>query len=402
MATKKSPAVKNAKKAKAASTVAKSARVAAKKPVAKKQAAKSVQKKAVAAPKKSTPAKAKATKTSTKTVKKAPVKKAAVKVSVKKAAPKKAAPATKKKAVVTVKKVAGKKTSMTKKTATTVNKKAAPTKKAAVQKKATPQKAAVAKKEVTKKAAPAAKVAVKKKEAPVAVKKVATKEVVTKQTKPATKPTAKAPVKTKNATASKTTSAAKAGLPVMPKAQPPVAKPAPVVERAEKKPAVVVAHRKLEKKSKQAEEAGKTMINYQPEFTRSILDEPTHSGPVYRYSDEELQEFKELILSRLESARKELTYLQGLITRKDEAGTEDTENRYMNMEDGSGAMEREQLAQLASRQIQFINHLEKALIRIENKTYGICRVTGKLIDKARLRAVPHATLSIEAKKTMNK
>ena len=90
-----------------------------------------------------------------------------------------------------------------------------------------------------------------------------------------------------------------------------------------------------------------------------------------------------------------------MITRKDEAGTEDTENRYMNMEDGSGAMEREQLAQLASRQIQFINHLEKALMRIENKTYGICRVTGKLIDKARLRAVPHATLSIEAKKTMS-
>lgn len=145
------------------------------------------------------------------------------------------------------------------------------------------------------------------------------------------------------------------------------------------------------------------MINYQPEFTRSILDEPEErSGPVYRYSDEDLQEFKELILSRLETARSELAYLQGLITRKDEAGTEDTENRYMSMEDGSGAMEREQLAQLASRQIQFINHLEKALIRIENKTYGICRVTGQLIDKARLRAVPHATLSIEAKRSLSR
>ncbi len=124
-------------------------------------------------------------------------------------------------------------------------------------------------------------------------------------------------------------------------------------------------------------------------------------GPVYRYSDEELNEFREIIASRLDAARKELNYLQGLITRKDEAGTEDTENRYMNMEDGSGAMEREQLAQLASRQIQFMSHLEKALVRIENKTYGICRVTGKLIDKARLRAVPHATLSIEAKKFMS-
>lgn len=143
------------------------------------------------------------------------------------------------------------------------------------------------------------------------------------------------------------------------------------------------------------------VAKYNPDTYRSILDEPQQiQGTTYRYSDEELNEFKEIITGRLEAARKELVYLQGLITRKDEAGTEDTENRYMNMEDGSGAMEREQLAQLASRQIQFINHLEKALVRIENKTYGVCRVTGKLIDKARLRAVPHATLSIEAKKMM--
>ncbi|MCY1562600.1 RNA polymerase-binding transcription factor DksA [compost metagenome] len=72
------------------------------------------------------------------------------------------------------------------------------------------------------------------------------------------------------------------------------------------------------------------------------------------------------------------------------------------MEDGSGAMEKEQLSLMAARQIQFINNLEKALVRIENKTYGICRETGKLIDKARLRAVPHATLSIEAKNSMKK
>jgi RNA polymerase-binding transcription factor DksA len=69
----------------------------------------------------------------------------------------------------------------------------------------------------------------------------------------------------------------------------------------------------------------------------------------------------------------------------------------MTMEDGSMSMEREQLSQMASRQITYIDHLEKAMMRIENKTYGICRVTGKLIDKARLRAVPHATLSLEAK-----
>jgi RNA polymerase-binding transcription factor DksA len=116
-----------------------------------------------------------------------------------------------------------------------------------------------------------------------------------------------------------------------------------------------------------------------------------------RYSDSDLAEFKELILRKLEAARKELNYLQGLITRKDEMGGDNDDSRYMTMEDGSLSMEREQLSQMASRQIQFIDHLEKALIRIEAKTYGICRVTGKLIEKARLRAVPHATLSMEAK-----
>ena len=121
-----------------------------------------------------------------------------------------------------------------------------------------------------------------------------------------------------------------------------------------------------------------------------------------RYSDSELQEFRELIQKKLDQAKKELQYLQGLITRKDEMGGDDTDNRYLTMEDGSMSMEREQLAQMASRQINYTDHLEKAMMRIENKTYGICRVTGKLIDKARLRAVPHATLSIEAKQMMNK
>ena len=108
-----------------------------------------------------------------------------------------------------------------------------------------------------------------------------------------------------------------------------------------------------------------------------------------------------MINKKLETAKKELAYLQGLITRKDEGGDME-DGRYMTMEDGSMSMEREQLSQMASRQIQFIDHLEKAIMRIENKTYGICRVTGKLIDKARLRAVPHATLSIEAKQLMNR
>jgi RNA polymerase-binding transcription factor DksA len=149
----------------------------------------------------------------------------------------------------------------------------------------------------------------------------------------------------------------------------------------------------------------KSSVKYQPEFTKSVLDTPQQNiqtGPTMRYSDAELVEFREIIQKKLEAAKKELAYLQGLITRKDEMGGDESENRYMTMEDGSMSMEREQLSQMASRQITFIDHLEKAMMRIENKTYGICRVTGKLIDKARLRAVPHATLSIEAKQTMNK
>jgi RNA polymerase-binding transcription factor DksA len=149
----------------------------------------------------------------------------------------------------------------------------------------------------------------------------------------------------------------------------------------------------------------KTVRKYEPEFTKSVLDTPQHeqnNGPIMRYNDTELAEFRELITKKLDAAKKELAYLQGLITRKDEMGGDNDDARYMTMEDGSMSMEREQLSQMASRQITFIDHLEKAMMRIENKTYGICRVTGKLIDKARLRAVPHATLSIEAKQLMNK
>jgi RNA polymerase-binding transcription factor DksA len=147
----------------------------------------------------------------------------------------------------------------------------------------------------------------------------------------------------------------------------------------------------------------KAAVKYEPDFTKSVLDSPMYeqNGPSMRYSDNDLVEFREIINKKLDAAKKELAYLQGLITRRDEGGDMD-EARYMTMEDGSVSMEREQLSQMASRQITFIDHLEKAIMRIENKTYGICRITGKLIDKARLRAVPHATLSIEAKQMMNK
>ena len=167
----------------------------------------------------------------------------------------------------------------------------------------------------------------------------------------------------------------------------------PIVKKEPPKPVKVVIPKTTTKSVKK----------YEPEFTKSVLDaqELDAGAPSMRYSDAELVEFREIIMKKLDAAKKELNYLQGLITRKDESGDMD-EGRYMTMEDGSVSMEREQLSQMASRQITFIDHLEKALMRIENKTYGICRVTGKLIDKARLRAVPHATLSIEAKQMMNK
>lgn len=130
--------------------------------------------------------------------------------------------------------------------------------------------------------------------------------------------------------------------------------------------------------------------------TARLQQEP--KGKVFRYSDEELNEFKNLINERLEVAREELQFLQGQMIGKDPSGVEDSSDLRLSLEDGSGAMDREQLSQLTSRQVQYISNLEKALIRIHNKTYGVCRETGKLIDKARLRAVPHATLSIEAKK----
>jgi len=132
------------------------------------------------------------------------------------------------------------------------------------------------------------------------------------------------------------------------------------------------------------------------EQTNPII--PAENKVLYRYSDKELEEFRELINTRLEAARKEVQYLQGQMRGRDETGADiETEHKF-NIEDGSAAMEIEQRGQLAARQIQYINNLEKALIRISNKTYGVCRETGKLIDKARLRAVPHATLSMEAKK----
>lgn len=117
-----------------------------------------------------------------------------------------------------------------------------------------------------------------------------------------------------------------------------------------------------------------------------------------RYSDEELAEFRTIINEKLAKSRSELSYLHEQIARKGSFSADSSESRFRGLEDGAGTLEREQLNQHAARQIKYISHLENALSRLENGTYGICRKTGKLISKERLRMVPHATLSIAAKK----
>lgn len=116
-----------------------------------------------------------------------------------------------------------------------------------------------------------------------------------------------------------------------------------------------------------------------------------------RYSDADLQEFKQIILAKLEVAKDEFGKMQKSLQNPNENGDENTSNQYLTLDDGASTFEKENLNQLAARQKKFIDNLEAALVRIENKTYGVCRVTGKLIQKERLKAVPHATLSMEAK-----
>ncbi len=325
----------------------------------------------------------------------------------------------------------------TKKKATTVASKSkagkTAAKKSAVAKKTgaktTATKKAVAKKTIAKKV-PAGKVSPKKNKAvkPIPAKKTASKlskekkvtqkkataKTETKKAAPKKLVVKKPVVNTKKNTPKKEITSEKKSVPVNKKQD---IKPIKQTSSEKAAPKAIANNHKVElqkaitkgkaekedKKPKKAFVMPKTNTEkarkYEPEFTKSVLDQTPaeNNGPSMRYSDSELVEFRELITRKLETAKKELGYLQGLITRKDQMGGDESDNRYMTMEDGSLSMEREQLSQMASRQITFIDHLEKAMMRIENKTYGICRVTGKLIDKARLRAVPHATLSIEAK-----
>lgn len=296
-------------------------------------------------------------------------------------------------------------------------KKAAPVAKAAPAKKvvAKPQPKVVAKpvaKKVVAKPAPAkkaapvkvapvkeapAKAAPAKKVEPEVKHKVAAKPAAKPEQKPVSKPVSKIPEKP---LAKSTTHTATKPAPA----------PAPAPVQKAKAPAVKAAPQPSAKPVKKVPEPindikipktnVKSSVPYKPHYTPLEKREEEKTGlnqTLVKYSDQDLTDFRELITKKLEAAKKELAYLQGLITRKDEMGGDNDDARYMTMEDGSMSMEREQLSQMASRQITYIDHLEKAIMRIENKTYGICRVTGKLIDKARLRAVPHATLSLEAK-----
>ncbi len=340
------------------------------------------------------------------TIAKPVVKKAAAKPTIKPAAKKIAAKPVAKKIAPVSKKVVTK--PVTKKVA------AKP-----VPKKATPKPTA---KPVAKKAT----AVIKKEVAKPTPKKVVVKPVgkVTKQDTKVTKPT-KVVKPAKPTKAEKPPKPPKPVKPPKPPKPPKKVKPAPIVlsakEIAAQKKAIKEAllkeldkklpepppppvhKRKVEEKNKKPivipKVNAKTSQPYKPEFTKSIMDAPKveSSVPLVRYNDTDLAEFREIINRKIEAAKRELIYLQGLITRKDEMGGDTEDSHYMTMEDGSMSMEREQLSQLAGRQITYVDHLEKAIMRIENKTYGICRVTSKLIDKARLRAVPHATLSIEAK-----
>ena len=116
------------------------------------------------------------------------------------------------------------------------------------------------------------------------------------------------------------------------------------------------------------------------------------------YTEAELAEFKQLIEKKIESAKQDLSLLQAAYSNDSDNGTDDTSPTFKAFEEGSSTLSKDENMKLAMRQEKFIKNLSNALIRIENKTYGICRVTGKLISKERLKLVPHATLSIEAKR----
>lgn len=291
---------------------------------------------------------------------------------------------------------------------------AKPAAKAASKKSAKPvKKTAPAKKPAPKKAAKP----VAKKTAKPAAKKPAPKPAAPKPTpaskkapaKAAPKPVAKAPVKEapkaplKAAAPAKPAPAAKpvpAPKPVAAKKEP-APKPAPAPKAA---PKANVKKEKEEAKTNAAKplvtQTSAPVIHKAAPMVKKQVS-TLESASKERYSDSELEEFRAIINAKLDEARKDYELLKQTLANTDNNGTEDTSPSFKMIEDGSETLSREETAQLASRQEKFIKHLEDALLRIRNKTYGICRVTGRLISKERLRLVPHATLSIEAKQQMS-
>ena len=132
------------------------------------------------------------------------------------------------------------------------------------------------------------------------------------------------------------------------------------------------------------------------------MNEEKKTEEKLRYSTEELEEFRQIIMEKLEQARADLQLLTEAYTNNSGADTNDTSPTFKVLEEGQQVMSKEENSRMAARQQRFINNLENALVRIKNGTYGICRETGKLISKERLRAVPHATLSIDAKTKQRK
>lgn len=218
---------------------------------------------------------------------------------------------------------------------------------------------------------------------------------------------AKKPASKKKAAPAKKSGAAKPKAAAKPKSKP-AAKPA----KAKSKPAPKAAAKPVAKPAPKASKPAPKAVAAKPVQTvkvalsrpvahiakKSNLPEDNRS----RYSDAELKEFKVLIHKKLEEATRDYELLKNTLSHKDDHGTDDTSPTFKLLEDGSDVLSKEETAHLAARQEKYIQNLKNALIRIENKTYGICRVTGKLIPKERLRSVPHATLSIDAKLGQNR
>ncbi len=267
------------------------------------------------------------------------------------------------------------------------------------------KKSAVSSKKTgNKKVTPKAKKAKKGAKAKVASKKNPVKATHKAKPKVATKAAAKKNLKTKTQAKSTVKAAVKTKTPSVLKAKTTLNKEIkktikPTAVQAETKETTTEAPSKNITPPNRPSVGRPIPVNRRPEPARAIISnsKPEVETGKNRYADKELEEFRDIINKKLTNARRELTNLQAQMTAANEHGTDDTASTFKILEDGSDSLAKEEAGQLAGRQKKFIEQLENALVRIENKTYGICRVTGKLIPKERLRAVPHTTQSIEAK-----